>query len=333
MKKYITLFQNNKLYVFFSYLFSFFLVCSYVFGHDGGFQTGLRVLFIAVAALLLTPIFSIVFIRLSSIKIKPVRSNSKLNLLYESRLFYVVALFIMQFPVFLAFYPGMCYYDLPAQIEQYDTPYFVQNHPLLHTVFMGFFKNLFSSPNTGYAIATIIQMILVNSAIAYALHYVYCKKRSQLLCTLASLFYGLLPVNSVLIISTTKDILFAAFLLVFFIDMLRLFQHEMTKPFSFIRCILNTVLMLLFRNNAIYAFIPAFALILLISIWKKDTIKKLLIYVLLSLGLYTCINQVLVQSLNAVPGSIKEMMSIPCQQMAYIYQITDDEDIKDTIRS
>ena len=80
---------------------------------------------------------------------------------------------------------------------------------------MGFFKNLFSSPNTGYAIATIIQMLLVDAALAYALHYIYSKKRNLLLCTLALLFYGLMPVNSILIISTTKDILFAAFLLVF----------------------------------------------------------------------------------------------------------------------
>lgn len=333
MEKYITLYQKNKLYVLFSYAFSFFLVCSYVFGHDGGFQTGIRVLLIALVALLLTPFFCILFIRLSSIEIRPSRFNSKLNLLYDNKLFYIIALFIMQLPVFLAFYPGMCYYDLPLQIEQYDIPYFVQNHPLLHTLFMGFFKNLFSIPNTGYAIATIIQMLIVDLAIAYALLYVYRKKRNLLLCTLALLFYGLLPVNSVLIISTTKDILFAAFLLVFFIDMLRLYQHEFTNSFSFIRCILNTVLMLLFRNNAIYAFIPSFALILLISLWKKDSIKKLFIYIVISLGLYTCLNQALIKSLNAVPGSIKEMMSIPCQQMACIYHITDDEDIKETIRS
>ena len=333
MQKLITLYQKNKLYVAFSYIFSFFLICSYVFGHDGGFQTGLRVLIIAMTALLLTPFFSILFIYLSSIKIKPSRHHAKIILLYENKLFYLIALFIMQLPVFLAFYPGMCYYDLPAQIEQYETPYFVQNHPLLHTVFMGFFKNLFSSPNTGYAIATIIQMLLVDAALAYALHYVYSKKPNLLLCTLALLFYGLMPVNSILIISTTKDILFAAFLLVFFIDMLRLFQNEMTKPFSFFRCILNTVLLLLFRNNAIYAFIPTFAIIILYCFRKRELVKKVLVYTLVSLSLYMSLNQTLIHSLNAVSGSIKEMLSIPCQQMARIYQITDDDEIKNKIRS
>lgn len=333
MQKYITLYQKNKLYVAFSYIFSFFLICSYVFGHDGGFQNGLRVLIIALAALLLTPIFSILFIKLSSIQIKPSRNHLKIASLYEKGFFYLVALFIMQLPVFLAFYPGMCYYDLPIQIEQYETPYFVLNHPLLHTVFLGFFKNLFSNPNTGYAIATIIQMLLVDAALAYALHYIYSKKHNLLLCTLALLFYGLMPVNSILILSTTKDILFAAFLLVFFIDMLRLFQNEITKPFSFIRCILNTVFMLLFRNNAIYAFIPTFAIILFCCFKKRELIKKMLLYTILSLILYTCFNQALIHSLNAVTGSIKEMLSIPCQQMARIYQITDDEAIKDRIRS
>lgn len=333
MKKYVSLYQKNKLYVFFSYIFSFFLICSYIFGHNGGFQTVGRAFLIALAALILTPFLSIIFIRLSSLSLCSRFQNSRLDRLYANRLFYIVVLFIMQIPVFLAFYPGMCYYDLPIQIEQYETPYFVLNHPLLHTLFMGVFKNLFAEPNTGYAVATIIQMLLVDSAIAYALHYVYCKKCNLILCTLALIFYGLMPINSVLIISTTKDILFAAFLLVFFIDMLRLFQNELTTPFSFIRCIVNTVLMLLFRSNAVYAFVPAFALILLILLRKKDNIKKTVIYIALSLGLYTCFNHALTQSLNAVPGSIKEMMSIPCQQMAHIYQITDDEEVKDTIRS
>ena len=40
------------------------------------------------------------------------------------------------------------------------------------------------------------------------------------------LFYGLFPVNSLLTILTTKDILFAAFVLVFFIDSLQFLQNE-----------------------------------------------------------------------------------------------------------
>lgn len=66
---------------------------------------------------------------------------------------------------------------------------------------------------------------------------------------------------------------------------------------------------------------------------KKELLKKVLVYALVSLSLYMCLNQTLIHSLNAVPGSIKEMLSIPCQQMARIYQITDDEEIKNKIRS
>ena len=68
------------------------------------------------------------------------------------------------------------------------TAYIITNHPLLHTLFMGFFKNIFENPNTVYAIATIIQMIIVNTIMAYAISFLYKKIKSILLCTIPCFF-------------------------------------------------------------------------------------------------------------------------------------------------
>lgn len=237
----------------------------------------------------------------------------------------------MHLPVFLAYYPGIYTFDVNVQVEQFEIPYFVQNHPLIHTLFLGFFKNLTENPNTGYAIATIIQMLIVESAMAYALVFVFKRTASVVLCTCIMLFYGLFPVNSLLTISATKDIFFSACVLVFFIDCLYFFDDKINKRLDYIRFLFNAVLMLLLRNNTIYAFIPSFIAIIFIYIYRKGAWKKIALCSLTILLLYTFINKGLVYSLNAVPGSIKEMMSIPCQELARIYAITDDENTKNEI--
>ena len=322
--------KKNLAYVLFSFCFTFFLICSYVFSKLGGFQTGIRLLSVLLMSILFTPVCSILIIKLADYSHTPQsRSHNKIiSKLYNSFFFYLIVLFIFHLPVFLAYYPGIYTFDVNVQVEQYEIPYFVQNHPLIHTLFLGFFNNLFETANPGYAIATIIQMLLVGSCMAYALKYMYKKTNSVLLCTLGIFFYGLFPVNSLLTISATKDIIFSACVLVFFIDCFHFFNDQFTRPIDHIRFLATGTLMILLRNNTIYAFIPAILIILFIQIIQKQAWKKIALYSFVIIILYTSINKYLVVSLNANTGSIKEMMSIPCQELAHIYNITDNQEIK-----
>lgn len=327
-------YTGNTIYLVFSYIFTFFLLCSLIFGHGEGLGTFTRLLLTLIITAVITPFTAYLIIRLSNISIVTKQSqNSIIDFLYQRTFFYAIAIFLMQLPVFLSFYPGICYYDVGVQVEQYESGLFITNHPLLHTLFMGFFKNLFENPNTGYAIATIIQMIIVNTIMAYAISFLYKKTKSIILCTISMLFYGLFPVNSLLTISTTKDILFAAFALVFFIDCLQFLQNEKLNAFIYFRIILNAVLMLLFRNNALYAFIPTFIIILIMKILKKEPVKSTLLLFVLTFLIFFGANKALTITLNATNGSIKEMMSIPAQEQARIYLLTDNEEDKNLILS
>lgn len=334
MKNIMLYCKNNLIYIIFSYLFTFFLVCSFIFRDNTGFESFMGLLCALIITLVLTPVVGFFIIKLTGISIscKP-NKHPVIYFLYNHTLFYTIAIFIMQFPIFLAFYPGMIYYDIGVQVDQYDTWDFITNHPLVHTLFTGFFKNLFEHPNTGYAVTTLIQMAVVCAAMGYTLRYVYHKTGSVILCTIAMLFYGLFPVNSVLTISSTKDILFAAFMLIFFIDTLRFLEDDIKKPFSYIRIILNAVLMLLLRNNAIYAFIPALAVILFIQIKMKKRWKATMLFLLVTLLLFKGTDKVLLTITQATPTSIKEMMSIPAQGQARIYAKTDNENERALIRT
>ena len=84
-------------------------------------------------------------------------------------LFYIIIIFLLWIPVFLAYYPGLFSYDCRWQIPQHKGTY-SNHHPLMHTLLMQLFYykiggKLFDSYTTGMACYTIMQMIIL--AIAF----------------------------------------------------------------------------------------------------------------------------------------------------------------------
>ena len=326
MEKIFNTAKKNRLYCLYSFLFIFFLMSSFLFYYGKGFVNVLNLLGLLAIALLAAPLLNMGFVWLSRLSYhgRAVKKARFVPLLY----FFIML--IAQIPVYLAFYPGFIYYDIGTQIEQYDTRSFVTNHPLLHTLFMGFFKNLFEDANKGYALATFLQLIIVDICIAYVLSQLRNKCKSRLLPLLLAAFYGLNPLCSLLSISSTKDVIFSALLAVTVMDLIRLCKGEANR-FVLPRMVLTGVLMLLMRSNAVYAFIPA--LIITLICYRKD--KRILLH----LGIYTaCVllltcasDKLLIRALDANSGSVKEMMSIPSQIMARIYLESDDEECRETV--
>ncbi|MBQ0027629.1 MAG: hypothetical protein KBS96_03395 [Lachnospiraceae bacterium] len=253
---------------------------------------------------------------------------------YLLPLIMVVAHIIVMYSLF----PGIYYYDIGVQLEQYNSGIFNTSHPLLHTLFVGYFSNL---PNgRGYVVATIIQLLLVDSSVYYMLLYVYSIRKKLAAHIFFVCFFAFMPLCSFLTISHTKDILFAAFAIVFVIDMLRFNKCKSTySPLFFllfrIRMAINIILVTLLRNNAMYAFLAMLIIIFVIFIRNKKQryYKELLILLTLSIFLAFASGKALVKITDANPGSIKEMMSIPCQIMARIYNTSATESEKEVILS
>ncbi len=255
-------------------------------------------------------------------------------------------IFLCHFVIFMAFYPGICSYDLGTQIGQYVNHAFRTNHPLIHTLFIGFFHGLFANEshnfnyNLGYALATIIQMIIVDSSMTYSVLYLKDKCTSKLPVVLTTVFYALFPINSLLTISHTKDVLFSALSLVFLIDSLNLISKKSVsfRSLSFVRIIINATIMLLLRNNAVYAMLATIIIICIVCFvsHKKKIANKHMSYaaiLILSVVLSLISNKALIFATQAYPGSIKEMMSIPAQIMGRIYNTTATEEEKEIISS
>lgn len=182
-------------------------------------------------------------------------------------LFYSLLIFLCWMPVFLAYYPSVFAYDAEGQLYQVLAGDYSTHHPLLHTLFLGAFFRLgiaFRSCSAGMAVHSVVQMAFMACAFGWSLSFLYQRRVPGRARIVLLLFFAFFPANSVLALSTTKDVLFAALVL---IDTLWFYRVVCSwnpgtgwsaacrrNGKEMAACVFWAVLMLLFRNNAVYAF-------------------------------------------------------------------------------
>ena len=148
---------------------------------------------------------------------------------WQAAVFYTVLIFVCWVPVFLAYYPSVFAYDAEGQLYQVIAQDYSTHHPLLHTLFLGGFFQLggkvFGSYQTGMALHSLVQMMMMAAVFGYTLACLYRKGASRILRVMLFCFYGLFPTNSVLAVSTTKDVLFAALVLLYTMSVYRMAEY------------------------------------------------------------------------------------------------------------
>lgn len=234
-------------------------------------------------------------------------------------------IFLCWLPVFLAYYPSVFAYDAEGQLYQVIAHDYSTHHPLLHTLFLGaFFKLgglLPGSYSAGMAVHSIVQMLLMATVFGYTIAYLYRQGVPAFLRNIMLLFYALFPTNSILALSTTKDVLFSAFVLLYTLSLHKLVtKPEHAATGNWLLYMLWSVLLLLFRNNAAYAFILTIPCLTFglyrmrgarPGVWKRYLVGTFAVLVLLGVG-----NVSLKAVTGARNGSPREILSIPLQQMA-----------------
>ncbi len=258
-------------------------------------------------------------------------------------LFCTAVIFLCWIPVFLAYYPSVFAYDAEGQLYQVIAHDYSTHHPLLHTLFLGAFFQLggwLGSYSAGMAVHSVVQMALMAAAFGWALAYLYRRGVSVYLCGFLLAFYALFPANSVLALSTTKDVLFSALVLLYTLVVYQMAadskddadrggstaDKDAERPRGGTRAcwaayILLSVLLLLMRNNAVYAWVPGVPVVWLgLRAGRSESGRRLgRGYVWASVFafiLFIICSAVLKTTLGAHSGSPREMLSVPLQQMA-----------------
>lgn len=241
-----------------------------------------------------------------------------------------IQLFIW-FMAFLIFYPGTFGADAPGQLGMVQGVIPLSNHhPLLHTLIFGnlitLTANILGSPNLGLSIYILVFQILFTAyAISKALCSLYWRNVPAWILISTTLFLAINPFVMALVCYTTKDIPFAAALLLFMVYLIELLNPS-SKDQSFTsnlkRAFLWGLLMCLLRSQGIYMVIMGIS-ILLFQYRKKLKNRRFLVVEELQMSIFIIafIINITIPTLAGVQKvDSREILSVPIQQIATILQ-------------
>lgn len=248
-------------------------------------------------------------------------------------LFTAGLIFVCYLPVFLAVYPGFFVYDAQDELMQVITRNFSTHHPLLHVLLMGGIIQLVykisGSYNLGIACYTLFQMTVLSCVFAWCIGRLKKEGMGLFGRVLTALYFGLWPVIVMFSLCSAKDGLFTGMLLIMVVLLRELcrapekFFHKKTHVFLLG---ISSFLMMMLRHNGFYAFL-VFVVLLLLCCRKPEFVKQRKAFLLLSAAVfagYFLINEGLVAAFHADASENQELLTVPVQQMARVYQTEGD---------
>lgn len=344
--------QIRKRRFLFAFLFGSALALSFIFGYQlrisgntlPGYKNKLRDALMALGCgLALLPLTDKWFALLDHVKTGECKADLAKRTQKKLFWFSFLGIILCWIPVFLAYYPAIMSYDFNRQSIEACRGYiwFNDHHPLMHTwlirVFLVLGKTL-GSYEVGMAIFSALQMLLLATILAYSCNVLGRISRRKWPVTVMVLIYGLLPVHPVLAMSMTKDILFTAFFLLLILLIWE--KRRFTESLGIGKCLvpgeqkitvttadrfkrigltiailLTGILVMLLRNNAVYAF-AVFAVFYVIASYKERVLTAILCIAIIVGGLGGKI--AIREAMDAGSGSSVEMCSVFIQQLARV---------------
>ena len=211
-------------------------------------------------------------------------------------------------------------YDSIHQANYYKNGTINLGHPIMHTYFLGFcvvtIGKILGSNEAGMAVYSIIQMLCLSAAFSSMYAFFIRKRLNKFLKTLIILWYMFFPVNAIMGVSSTKDVLFTAFFTLTMMMLLVIAETpNILKSKKF--CILFgsiTFLMLIFRSQGIYLFVLSmFVAFIILKNYRKQIFAIFLSCVIV----FAVYSGPFSTMLGGIKGnSLREMMSVPCVQLS-----------------
>lgn len=223
-------------------------------------------------------------------------------------------------PMFFIEYPGSFVYDSHSHAMQVSSHVYSAFHPLLYTLLLkagiGAYS-LVQSFEKCMALTVGVQMLLV--ALCFALSCASlsrsCSRRAARWALAAFMLW---PYHAVLASNYTKDTLFSAFLTLFFALTLEMLQAKKISRPLFAGAAVCGALACLLRNNMIYAMLVWGVLLLFV----RRPVRQIAVCALAACALSMGVNAALAAALHVEGGDVREMLSVPAQQLARAYALS-----------
>ena len=238
-----------------------------------------------------------------------------------------IAVVLSRLPYFLATYPGILTPDSISEMKEIvcNNCTLTNHHPLIHVLFMyipyQIGINIFHNVNQAVALITFTQIIVTSLLASYILTYLYKNNVKKSYIIISLLFYIVLPIHGYYSVTLWKDIMFS-YLMVVFLTIIcdfykKYFNNQSFNKKDLFTFIIISLLVVLFRNNAIYAY--AFFTIIIIVVFRKQA-KKIILATMSVIVIYYMILYPIYNVLGVKRSSSAEYIAIPLQQigrMAY----------------
>lgn len=241
---------------------------------------------------------------------------------------------------FAAYYPAIMAYDVIPQLDQIKISGYTTHHPLIHTLMLSMSLKIgdmlpwtANADRAGLAVYTVLQMLVVAGAFAYVYVFMRLKGVHRYICYIFVLCAAFYPTHGMLAVSITKDTIYAVLVMLFTVFVWDMMSWGTDRHVSGVwmgAYTASTVLLLLFRNNSIYAWIVYLlaATPVLYRQMKADRalFRKICVLHIASFMLYVLISMGMAAAAQAVNTTYaREMLSVPSQQIARVVAYHEEE--------
>ena len=313
-------------------------MCSFIGQHEGKIDTRNALLY--VNTLFYIALFTLLFFAATKIVprinhhneslSKPFEAFRKLTMDWSPRSIITLWCLVTAFwiPYFVAYFPGVYWYDTSWQLMEYYDPSvpFTDHHPFMMTyLYVGFAhigKALFNNAIYGLYLLVLVQSLLSTLAIACTVCYtgkynIPWKCRFFIAAFLT--FFPIIPMMSMSLAKDTFNTPFFVFFSIAFCELWRT-QGEILKSVSFnVFFILDVLAVSLTKKTGMY--IIVLALLLLACFVVKHWSCKIATIVLGSvpyLVVGVIVPTFILPALHIAPGESNEILAVPMQQVANV---------------
>lgn len=305
--------------VLYSIVFSFFMVCGQKLDY-GGFSGLINLLFLCLgmSAVVIPIVLCLESLINEYLKSTPLRSKKVLN--YS----FLVVIFTWVLG-YMAAFPGIYAVDAMTWYLEFSDPSFpisAQWSPPyagLFYLFVSTSYRLLGSYGPGLALFTALQVIFLLWIIRKILAYVY-ELGGNNATILASVFFAFVPTHIIIAVSTLQGAPFMGCFAMIILHICRMVSNPdsyWSNKRNLITFILWGVAACILRNNAYFAFI---LFLIFIPFYTKMHRRKLLLSMIIIIVITSIYKGPVLDSFGVMKGtSLREMMSMPLQQMACVY--------------
>ena len=330
--------EHNFAYLVPILLGTLFGMCSFIGQHEGKIDTRNALLY--VNTLFYIALFTLLFFAATKIVprinhhneslSKPFEAFRKLTMDWSPRSIITLWCLVTAFwiPYFVAYFPGVYWYDTSWQLMEYYDPSvpFTDHHPFMMTyLYVGFAhigKALFNNATYGLYLLVLVQSLLSTLAIACTVCYTgkyNIPWKCRFFIAVFLTFFPIIPMMSMSLAKDTFNTPFFVFFSIAFCELWRT-QGTILKSVSFdVFFIADALAVSLTKKTGMY--IIVLALLLLACFVVKHWSCKIATIVLGSvpyLVVGIIVPTFILPALHIAPGESNEILAVPMQQVANV---------------